>query len=186
MKTLILPYHILYVSLTFVLLNFIDVGAVQGEQVIKSPDGNIVITFDVKDVGDQHSCLIYGVSYKSRPIVVDSRLGLALKDAPALEAGFNINTISSSSNDSIYSPVYGEWKKIRDYYNQLAVELQESNLPHRRLRLTFRAYNEGAAFCYTLPEQNTLKRFTISAEKNAVSFCRQSYSLGRIFRSGPI
>jgi len=170
LKTLILPYHILYVSLTFVLLNFIDVGAVQGEQVIKSPDGNIVITFNVKDVGDRHSCLIYGVSYKSRPIVVDSRLGLALKDAPALEAGFNINTISSSSNDSIYSPVYGERRTIRDHYNQLTVELQESNLPHRRLRLTFRAYNEGAAFCYTLPEQNSLKRFTISAEKTQFRF----------------
>ena len=170
LKTLIPPYHILCVSLTFVLLNFIDVGAVQGEQVIKSPDGNIVITFDVKDVGDQHSCLIYGVSYKSRPIVVDSRLGLALEDAPALEASFNINTISSSSNDSKYSPVYGERRIIPDHYNQLAVELQESNLPHRRLRLTFRAYNEGAAFCYMLPQQNSLKSFTISAEKTQFRF----------------
>lgn len=170
LKTSILPYHILYVSLTFALLNFIDVGAIQAEHIVKSPDGNIAVTFDVKDAGDQRGCPVYSVVYKSRPIVVDSRLGLALKDAPALEAGFNINTISSSSNDSKYSPVYGERRIIRDHYNQLAVELQESNLPHRRLRLTFRAYNEGAAFCYMLPEQNSLKSFTISAEKTQFRF----------------
>ncbi len=170
MKTSILPSHILYVSLTFVLLNFIDAGAVQGEQVIKSPDGNIVITFGVKDVGDQRGCPVYSVAYKSRPIVVDSGLGLAIKDAPALDTGFNIISVTSSSNNNIYSPVYGERKTIRDHYNQLVVELKESNRPHRRLRLTFRAYNEGGAFCYTLPEQNFLKSFTISAEKTQFRF----------------
>jgi alpha-glucosidase len=36
--------------------------------------------------------------------------------------------------------------------------------------LTFRAYNEGAAFCYTLPEQDALKNFVISAEKTQFSF----------------
>ncbi len=170
LKTLILPYHILCVSLTFVLLNFIDAVAAQEAHIVRSPDGNIVVTFDVKDAGDQRGCPVYSVGYKSRPIVVDSRLGFALKDAPALETGFNIISVTSSSSNSIYTPVYGERKTIRDHYNQLVVELKESNRPHRRLRLTFRAYNEGAAFCYTLPEQNALESFTISAEKTQFRF----------------
>ncbi len=85
-KTSILPSHILYVSLAFVLLNFIDVGIAQAAHIVKSPDGNIVVTFDVKDVGDQRGCPVYGVSYKNRPIIVDSHLGFAFKDASALEA----------------------------------------------------------------------------------------------------
>ncbi len=169
-KTSILPSHILHVSLAFVLLNFIDVGIAQAAHIVKSPDGNIVVTFDVKDVGDQRDCPVYGVSYKNRPIIVDSRLGFAIKDALALETGFNIISFTSSSNDSIYTPVYGERRTIRDHYNQLVIELKESSLPHRRLRLTFRAYNEGAAFCYTLPKQNALKSFTISAEKTQFCF----------------
>ena len=169
-KTSILPSHILYVSLAFVLLNFIDVGIAQAARIVKSPDGNIVVTFDVKDVGDQRGCPVYGVSYKNKPIVVDSCLGFAIKDAPALEAGFNIISFTSSSNDSIYTPVYGERRTIRDHYNQLVIELKERSLPHRRLRLIFRAYNAGAAFCYTLPEQNALKSFTISAEKTQFHF----------------
>jgi len=170
LKTLILPSHILCISLALVLLNMIGVRAAQAAHIVRSPDRNVVVTFDVRDAGNQRGCLVYGVAYKNRPIVVDSRLGLAIKDAPALEAGFNINTISSSSNNSIYSPVYGERKKIRDHYNQLVVELQESNQPHRHLRLTFRAYNEGAAFRYTLLQQNALKSFTISAEKTQFRF----------------
>jgi len=170
LKSSILPHHILYVSLTLVLLNFIDAGAIQAEHIVKSPDGNIAVIFDVKDIGDQRGCPVYRVVYKSRPIVVDSHLGLALKDAPALETRFNITFVTSSSNNSIYSPVYGERKTIRDHYNQLVVELKERNRHNRQLRLTFRAYNEGAAFCYTLPEQNSLKSFTISVEKTQFRF----------------
>jgi len=170
LKTLILPSHILCVSLASLLLNIIGAGAAQAAHIVRSPDGNIVVTFDVKDVGNQRGCLVYGISYKSRPIVIDSHLGLAIKDAPDLETGFNIISFTSSSNNSIYSPVYGERKKIWDHYNQLVVELKESKRPHRRLRLTFSAYDEGAAFCYTLPEQNVLKSFVISAEKTQFRF----------------
>ncbi len=123
LKTSVLPYHILYVSLTLVLLNFIDVGAAQEAHIVRSPDGNVALKFNVKDIGNQSSCPVYNVAYKNQPIVVDSRLGLALKDAPALETGFNIISVTSSSSNSIYTPVYGERKTIRDNYNQLVVEL---------------------------------------------------------------
>lgn len=169
-KTSILFYHIFYVSPAFALLSFIGVDAIQAEHLVKSPDGNVVVTFDVKDIGDQTNCPVYKVTYKNLPILVDSRLGLVIKDAPAMEAGFSIISVTSSSNDSIYSPVYGERKTIRDHYNQLIAELKENNGLQRLLRLTFRAYNEGAAFCYTLSEQNALKSFTISAEKTQFRF----------------
>jgi len=169
-KALISIRHIFCITLALAFLSFIDVGFVKGAQTVKSPDGNVVVTFDVKDVGGQSGCLVYSVTYKNRPIVVDSGLGLVIKDAPAFEAGFNIISITSSSNNSTYSPVYGERKTIRDHYNQLAIELKESNLPQRRVKLIFRAYNEGAAFCYTLPQQKTLKSFTISAEKTQFAF----------------
>ena len=169
-KALISSRHIFCISLALVFLNFIDVRIVMGAQAVKSPDGNVVVTFDVRDVGDQNGCMVYSVTYKNQPIVIDSGLGLVIKDAPAFEAGFNIISVTSSSNNSTYSPVYGERKIIRDHYNQLAVDLKESNSPRRRVKLVFRAYNEGAAFCYTLPEQKVLKSFTISEEKTQFAF----------------
>jgi alpha-glucosidase len=169
-KNLISSSHIFCITLTFAFLSFTDVGRVRAAQAVRSPDKNVVINFEAKDIGEQRGCLIYGVTYKNRPIVVDSRLGLAMKNAPDMDAGFNINSVTSSSKNSIYSPVYGERKTIPDHYNQIIVELKESKPPHRRVKLVFRAYNEGAAFCYTLPQQNALKSFTISAEKTQFVF----------------
>jgi alpha-glucosidase len=169
-KALMSVRHIFCIALTLIFVNFIGIGPLNGAQAVKSPNGNVVVTFDVKDVGGQSGCLVYSVKYKNHPIVIDSRLGLVIKGEPALEAGFNISSAMSSSNNSTYSPVYGERKTILDHYNQLIVELRESNPPERRVKLIFRAYNEGAAFCYTLPEQKNLKSFTISAEKTQFAF----------------
>lgn len=167
-----LKYPVLYChsfSLPLVLVLLLA-GILQAECAIESPDGHIVITFDAKDAGNRQGCLIYTVTYDNQPIVVDSHLGLAIKDDAPMETGFEIVDTSKSSHDSTYSPVYGERKTIRDHYNQLAVIAKENRPPHRRLRLTFRAYNEGAAFCYTLPEQDVLKDFIISAEKTQFHF----------------
>jgi len=161
------PRHILYMTFILVFFNFIEVKAAQ---TLKSSDENVIITFDIKDVGNQRGCPIYGVTYKNHSIVVNSRLGLSIKDAPDLEGGFNIASVTGSSHNITYSPVYGERKTIRDHYNQLVIDLKETNPPYRRLRLNFRAYNEGAAFCYTFPKQKALKSFTISAEKTQFAF----------------
>jgi alpha-glucosidase len=170
-------YHHLKTSLcTYLVSAFLSltcfgiVRAAQVKNVLESPDGNVTIRFDLKDIGDRQNCPTYNVTYNDRLVIADSRLGLAIKDDVPLQAGFEIVEVFRISHDSTYSPVYAERKTIRDHYNQLAVELRESRPPHRRLVLTFRAYNEGAAFCYTLPEQDELKNFVISAEKTQFSF----------------
>ena len=146
------------------------VRAAQAGHLLESPDGNVAVRFDLKDIGDRQSCPTYTVTYNDRLVIADSRLGFAIKDAAPLQAGFEIVEVSRTSHDSTYSPFYAERKIIRDNYNQLVAEIKERRPPHRRLRLTFRAYNEGAAFCYTLPQQDALKNFVISAEKTQFSF----------------
>ena len=108
---------------------FVITPTTLAEHVITSPDGNVVITFDVKDTGNQTGRLTYSVDYDNQPIIVDAHLGLAIKDAAPLETGFDILNVSTSRHDSTYSPVYAERKTIRDHYNQLAAELKESHPP---------------------------------------------------------
>jgi alpha-glucosidase len=170
LKHLIPPRPVLGVLVVLAFLSTVDAGNVRSAWTIESPDGNVVVRFDLKDIKDRSGCLVYSVTYKGRPIVVDSRLGLEIKSAPALEAGFHIINVSRSSKNSTYTPVYGERKVVRDHFNQLVVELKESNQPYRRLDMTFRAYDEGAAFCYTVPRQNALQDFVISAEKTRFHF----------------
>jgi alpha-glucosidase len=161
--------------LTFICLNNFHtaqavLGTPYGELVLESPDGNVIIRFDLKDIDNRQDCPVYNVTYRDRMVIADSSLGLTIKNAEGLEAGFEVVEVSRTSHDSTYSPVYGERNTIQDHYNQLVAELKESHPPHRRLILTFRAYYEGAAFRYTLPQQDALQKFVISAEKTQFSF----------------
>ena len=167
-----LPEQSLIFSVFLIILSFEMIHAAQASHVLKSPDGNVVVGFDLKDTDGLRSCPTYTVKYYDHLVIADSRLGLEIKNAAPFQAGFEIIAVSRTSHDSTYSPVYGERKTIRDNYNQLVAELKEINPPHRRLRLTFRAYNEGAAFCYSPPQQNALKNLVISAEKTQFSFTR--------------
>ncbi|MBN2473821.1 MAG: glycoside hydrolase family 97 N-terminal domain-containing protein [Pirellulales bacterium] len=133
---------------------------------LKSPDGQTVVAFYLADDGG----LFYRVAYRGRPILVDSRLGLDLKDSPPMDRAFRIVELAESSRDETWRPVYGERSEIRDHYNQLVIDLEDRQSPPRRLQLTFRAYDEGAAWCYTLPEQEGLKDFVVAAEKTEFRF----------------
>ena len=152
--------------LSLVLLATIEAaGAVE----VKSPDGQVVLSLEVKDFEGAASCPVYSVTYRGKVVIAPSRLGLALATAPLAE-GLQIVRQTESSVDTQWKPVYGERSTIRDHYNQVVVELQERNAPKRLLHLTLRAYDEGAAFCYTLPKQPDMERVTISRELTEFRF----------------
>jgi len=165
------PHARTFVTFVHILIIFTALskcaGTVEARHTVESPNGNVVVKFDV---ADEQGGLSYSVAFDGRPVIVDSRLGLVLKDAASFERGFEISSVSASGHDNTYSLVYAERKTIRDNYNQLIVDLKESNTPYRKLRLTFRAYNEGAALRYTVPEQKALKSFAIAAEKTQFRF----------------
>jgi alpha-glucosidase len=137
---------------------------------LKSPDGKITVTFDVRDDAGEKGRLYYSVAYRGKPIIAASRLGFMLKEGAALAGGFKVVRLERGSHDETWKPVYGERNSYRDHYNHLAVELQETEAPRRLLNLTFRAYNEGAAFCYTLPKQPAMERVSIAKENTEFRF----------------
>lgn len=136
---------------------------------LKSPDGNLVVDFELKDFGPDRACPSYRIAYKGRDVLVDSRLGLELQRGP-LVANLEVAGESRSEANETWKPVCGERSPIPDHYNQLAIDLRYKQSPSRILRITFRAYDEGIAFCYTLPRQAGLKDFTIDAERTQFHF----------------
>lgn len=130
---------------------------------IKSPDGQVVLTFEVKDLDGAKACPVYAVSYAGRPVILPSRMGFELGSGPMRE-GFRIVKESSSSADTTWRPVCGERSSIRDHYNQLEVELQEGGTASRRLTLQLRAYDAGTAFCYRFLPSTDLDHLTITRE----------------------
>ncbi len=136
---------------------------------IKSPDSKIVVSFDLKTLGETKGCPVYNVSFQGHQVLADSRLGLELTNG-SLNSDFIIDSKTTSHSNSLWKPVCGERETIRDYYNQLTVDLQETSPLHRRLQITFRAYDEGVAFCYTLPAQSALTNFVIRREVTQFAF----------------
>ena len=128
-------------------------------EVLKSPNGNLVVHFDLKD-----GIPYYKVEYKNMAVINESSLGLELKDAPALLDGFELVEAQRGTFDETWEPVWGEWKSIRNHYNEMAITLKQSSTD-RSILIRFRAFNDGVGFRYEFPEQDKLNYFVIAEER---------------------
>ncbi len=149
---------------------------------VVSPDGNLKITVG-KDATHNP---VWSVEWNGRDILLSSELGLVLSDGTHLGAGFEVAETHTVNQDATWQPVYGERSEIRDNYNELSVTLDGKGAIELILR--FRAYNEGAAVCYELPEQDTLEEFTIKKELTQFRFagnhrCYPVYSAQGVYQS---
>ena len=138
-------------------------------QTVKSPDGNVVLTFALKEGGVP----TYELRYKDKTVIKPSRLGLELaRDKHAskgmeetdlmdgfVETGHNI-----SSFDETWKPVWGETATIRNHYNELEVALNQPS-SKRNIAIRFRVYDDGMGFRYEFPQQRELNYFIVKRER---------------------
>jgi alpha-glucosidase len=115
-------------------------------------------------------CLISGVpSYSlysgARTLIEWSRLGLALEKKTGLDQKFKIGSFKRRTYDQTWEQVWGEERYIRNRYNELKIELEQTIDGERRLmNLVFRVFPDGIGFRYEIPRQKSLKNFSIKEE----------------------
>lgn len=126
---------------------------------IASPDGEVELVFKV----DSQGVPTYALSYKQKPVVKTSRLGLELKDDPGLMDGFTLAAADTSTFDETWTPVWGEESKIRNHYNELLVTLDQK-ARKRQLKVRFRVFDDGVGFRYEFPLSSNLNYFVIREE----------------------
>ena len=131
--------------------------------LVRSPNDRIAITIHVDD---QHP--VYEVSYRDKPIIAESSVGLTFREGGAL-TGLTVLETRRDSHDKTYALIAGKSDAARDRYNEATVLLQEQAGARRRVELIFRAYDDGAAFRYRIVEQLGLKEFAIISEDSAFS-----------------
>ena len=163
--------------IAFICISFIA----NAQQKLTSPDGNLEMIFHLNGEGSP----IYELTYKQKPVIKPSKLGLELKkedadaktdfewtarkDADKLDSktnlynGFELKDAQTSTFDETWQPVWGEEKEIRNHYNELAVTLnQPAN--DRYIIIRFRLFNDGLGFRYEFPQQKNLNYFVIKEE----------------------
>lgn len=128
-------------------------------QTVKSPDGNLSVTFSLNDKGTP----VYQVDYKGKTVINPSTLGIELAEENSLMDMFRINKATTSTFDEKWQPVWGEEKEIRNHYNELFIEMEKPS-NGRYMNLRFRVYNDGAGFRYEFPQQKYLPYFVVKAE----------------------
>lgn len=162
----------------FWIVGFCCLGLWSAAQELKSPNGNLSLSFAVEDGGVP----TYSLHYKNKTVVKPSRLGFTLtgntrksefggetdagktQEESSLAIGFKVVDRKESTFDETWQPVWGETKDIRNYYNELAVTLQQENTK-RKMVIRFRLYDEGVGFRYEFPEQQDLAYLVVKEEE---------------------
>lgn len=154
----------LRIALSFALFT-ISVAA-QSPAILKSPDGNLSITFRTLQNNQpaETGQLVYSVAFHSKPLIDDSSLQLELEGQHPLGSQVHIATQSPSSADETYSLVAGKTSSVRNHYNALRLDLTESRENSRNLAIEARAYDDAIAFRYVVPEQHPIREFRLKKE----------------------
>lgn len=137
-------------------------------QTVSSPNGAISVSFSLADGGRP----TYEMTYKGRPVVKPSHLGLELaKDKHATKGfaetslmdGFTESHSEVSSFDETWKPVWGETATILNHYNELLVSLSQDHTG-RQMNIRFRVYDDGMGLRYEFPQQDSLVYFIVKEE----------------------
>lgn len=145
---------------------------------VASPDQHTRLVIFQKKFADGRRELNYRVTYKHKPVILDSVLDLQLdnhlsESAMALKIDRRANWFENlvpagvrrASSDSQWKPPVGERALIRDHYNLLAVDLVKDDNPAYKVTIEVRAYNEGVALRYVFPENPNGSYYRITQER---------------------
>ena len=156
-------------------------GQVTDVQTLKSPDGNMEMTFHLTAEGTPQ----YALSYGDKEVILPSNLGFEFRGvlkaqklvynadgtiskedrepAYSFYDGFAVESVETASFDETWEPVWGEEKEIRNNYNELLVNLVQTS-SEKKMSIRFRLYNDGLGFRYEFPYQKNLSYFVIKEE----------------------
>ena len=142
----------------FVTLSCESRREVVSREDISSPDGILTASFELLSDG----ALSYSLVRDGKTVIEPSGLGYLLCDGRDLTKGFALDGVERDSFDETWSPVWGEEAEIRNHYNSLLVKLSRED--GVKMNIRFRLYDDGLAFRYEFPLENSLVYFDIKEE----------------------
>lgn len=135
---------------------------------VKSPNGEKIFRVLQKSDLLGKRGITFSLQYKEREIILPSNLELT-SDEIDFSTPFSIVKIAERSVENEWTTKFGERSTIPDNYNEMKVYLESTTA---KLNLICRAYNEGIAFSYEIPEQNDLKEISLDDEVIIYNFSK--------------
>lgn len=128
-----------------------------------SPDRSIEISVTTDDEGR----FFYALQRHGEPLILPSPLGLEAREL-YLNNGFTVRSVEKNSTDETWEQPWGENKRIRSHYNELAVKADNTNGIVLTLRL--RVFDDGFGFRYEY--EAPLDWITVTDESTEFRFAR--------------
>jgi alpha-glucosidase len=142
------------------------VAAAQTPLRVASPNGQIMFALAAD------AALHYSVEFHGKHLIDESELGLDLQGQPPLGPGWRYVHSEPGSADETYTIPVGKTKEVRDHYNSLVADF--SNDSGARLSIEVRAFDDGVAFRYAVPEQPSLTDVRINAERTQFRYSKDA------------
>lgn len=163
------PTSIIQISIGIILL-MVSITACNVHKPVEltSPDGSKTIKLSISPDGPENSIAGFAIWYGKQQIILPSDIQLYAQEID-FSGSFSIKKLEKSSIEQEWTTSFGERSTIPDNYNQLIIQLES---PMAQINLICRAYNEGIAFAYEIPEQNKLKKVSIDDELITYRFAK--------------
>lgn len=141
-------------------------SALQAAEVktVQSPSGTVQMNVSV---GEK---MTYELIFDGKTVLKPSSLGLTFKDAPALGAMKIAECSTKTINETWKNPLSKKSTYV-NHCNELTLKVVETSAPNRELILVFRAYDDGAALRYVIPQQSAFPgAFVIASDDTQYAF----------------
>ena len=138
------------------LLLLVLAGCKQAKVIeLSSPDTSKKIVFLE---GNDASKLTFSVYYSNHQVIQTSVLEL-LSEELNFSGNVTVEKVENTSGNSTWNSRFSELGTIPDHYNQTKIYLKQGEA---KLNIIARAYNEGVAFAYEIPDQKGIDKIGLS------------------------
>ncbi len=132
-----------------------------------SPGNKTEVRIAVKG-GANGKSLAYDLRFNGRTVLTGSPLGVVLEGDDVLAENLKIEAVTTTSINETYETPFGKKAKVTNAFHGTILTLLDTK--GRRFSLEFRAYDDGAAFRYSFPLQDKLRRLRIAGERSGFAF----------------
>jgi alpha-glucosidase len=132
---------------------------------LNSPSGNIVFTLQLRE-----ALPVYSIAYKKNKIIDNSSINLHIEGWGNLQNAVITSSPVFKEVKENYKLTVGKASQVNNHYRQVTISLQDKINKNFLFDFEVRAFNDGVAFRYSLPNKNGNSSFTLLDEQTQFRF----------------
>jgi alpha-glucosidase len=153
---------------------------------VPSPNGQIEFRLMVAQPHEAYALprIAYQVYFQGKRLVDTSFLGYEIEDpVPLLGENVGLTASKTESVDETYAIPAGKTKTVRNRYNSALAEYLQNGSLGRRIDIEARAYDDGVAFRYIVPNTTPVPEIRIDNEDTEFNFEKDGQAYPLILRN---